>query len=150
MQRLPSRGFGHYNAILPRGTRPVTGMMTQVDRMSDSQQDNRNDKRDRWKMIASLLGATVPEEPVPEEPVLEEPVLEEPHQAISLGAESNWPSPTAAVPASTVPESTSPVAPAMEQPRAKRVHPTPAASNWNALCGELGVEVPPGRGMCGM
>ncbi|MHB8971554.1 MAG: hypothetical protein ACYC3X_04665 [Pirellulaceae bacterium] len=120
--------------------------------MSDSNQDNRNDKRDRWKMIASLLGATVPEEPVseepaPEVPIVEEPVLrqpvrEEPDQADSLGVESNWPSPTAAIAESTIAESTSCAVPLVEQPRAKRARPTTVASNWNALCGELGVEVP--------
>ena len=84
--------------------------------MSDSQQDKPSDKQDRWKMIASLLGAAVPEEP----------------------AESNVPEADA-----TLPAADKPVSPSAERPKAKPAQAAQAPSDWNTLCGQLGIEVAP-------
>jgi ribonuclease E len=98
-------------------------MRTQVDRMSDSQQDKPSDKRDRWKMIASLLGAAVPEEPV----------------------EANAPEAAATESSSqeTLPASDKSARSPAEHSKVKPAQPARAPSDWNALCGQLGIEVSP-------
>jgi hypothetical protein len=98
-------------------------MKTQVDRMSDSQPGKPSDQRDRWKMIASLLGAAVPEEPA-EADVPEAAATESSSQT-------------------TLPAADKPASPSAERPKAKPAQPARAPRDWNALCGQLGIEVSP-------
>jgi len=81
--------------------------------MSDAEQD----KRSRWDRIASLLGARVPDEPSP-------PATPGPE------AEQGTDEPAAAAPAPP------PVKP-------KRARPARRSGDWNALCGQLGIDAPP-------
>ncbi len=84
--------------------------------MTDTDRDKDGDRRSRWNKIASLLGARVPDEP---------PVADQ----TAPDAEA---SPAAS------PE------PALTPPRAKQDRPRPArrAGDWDALCGELGIDTP--------
>jgi len=92
-----------------------------VDRMSDAEQDKRSDQRSRWNMIASLLGAAVPEEP------------EQPSASEEQADESAQPAAPAVPAVGSAPPS---------QPKPKRPRPERRPSNWNDLCGELGIDAP--------
>jgi len=76
---------------------------------------NRSDRRSRWNMIASLLGAVVP--PEPEQPTADEAAPE------------------------PAPADTAPLPPPSQQ-KPKRPQRERQVSDWNALCGELGIAVP--------